>query len=312
MLKFTLKRLLQFAVVLICASILIFVMVRMSDTDPIAVILGGKQTSPEVIEALKVKFHLDRNLFEQYIIWITGMLHGDFGLSFQYQSPVAGLVSARVPVTLGLVLFGSVRALLAAIPLGVFCALKKNSWIDRAVSICILVLAGCPPFLTCIIMILIVSKVNPAYPFVGTFSNLTEFFTRMALPSVALAFVMLALAARVTRSSMIDQQNAPYTQTAIAKGASTGRIVWKHNIRNAIIPVIAVVSIQIGGMVVGAVLVENVFSLAGLGTLLIDSIKASDYNIVQAITMLLIVIFLVISTVVDILYALIDPRIRVK
>lgn len=312
MFKFVVKRLLQFVVVFLLASILIFVMVRMSDTDPIAVILGGKQTSAETIAALEAKFDLDKPVFQQYFIWLFGMLHGDFGLSFQYQSPVTGLLAVRIPVTLGLVLFGSVLALVIAIPLGILCAVKKNSWVDRLCSVITLVMAGCPPFLTSIIMILVISKVNPSYPFIGTFSTVSEFFTRMALPSVALAFIMVALAARVTRSSMIEQRNAPYTQTALAKGVPEGTIVWKHNLKNAIIPVIAVVSIQIGGMVVGAVLVENVFSLAGLGTLLIDSIKASDYNIVQAITMLLILMFLVISTVVDIIYALIDPRIRAK
>jgi ABC-type dipeptide/oligopeptide/nickel transport system permease component len=111
---------------------------------------------------------------------------------------------------------------------------------------------------------------------------------------------------------MIEQRSAPYTQTAVAKGVPESRIIWKHNLKNAVIPVIAVVSIQIGGMVVGAVLVENVFSLAGLGTLLVDSIKSSDYNIVQAITMLLVFMFLLISMLVDFIYALIDPRIRAK
>ena len=312
MVKFVLKRLLQFIIVLFAASVLIFVMVRMSDTDPVAVILGGKQTSPEIIASIRAKFHLDQNVVQQYLIWIAGMFNGDFGLSFKYQSPVLDLIAARIPVTLGLVLLGSAMALVVAIPLGVLCAVKKHTWMDRLFSVFTLVLAGCPPFLTSIIMVLIISKVNPAYPFVGSYANTAEFFERIALPSVALAFVMIALACRVTRSSMIEQMGAPYTQTAMAKGVPTGQIVWKHNLKNAIIPVIAVVSIQIGGMVVGAVLVENVFSLAGLGTFLIDSIKASDYNVVQAITMLLIFMFLVISLLVDILYAMIDPRIRSK
>ncbi len=312
MVKFMWKRLFQFFIVLLATSILIFVMVRLSDTDPIAVILGGKQTSPETIQALRVKFHLDKNVVEQYFLWMTGMFRGDFGLSFKYQSEVSALIASRIPVTLGLVVLGSVLALLLAIPLGVLCAVKKHTWVDRVASIFSLILAGCPPFLTSIIMVLIISKVNPAYPFVGSYSSVPEFFERIALPSVALAFVMIALAARVTRSSMIEQRGAQYTQTALAKGVPENRILWKHNLKNAIIPVIAVVSIQIGGMVVGAVLVENVFSLAGLGTLLVDSIKSSDYNIVQAITMLLVFMFLVISMLVDFLYALIDPRIRSK
>lgn len=312
MIKFILKRLLQFIIVFIVTSIVIFIMVRMSDTDPVAVILGGKQTSQETIAALRSKFHLDKNIFEQYGIWITNMLKGDFGLSFKYQSPVSGLIGTRIPVTLGLVVFGSLIALLVAIPLGVLCAVKKHTWIDRSISIFTLILAGSPPFLTSIIMVLIISKINPSYPFVGSYTSIPEFFERIALPSIALAFVMIALASRITRSSMIEQRSAAYTQTAISKGVPENQIVWKHNLKNAIIPVIAVVSIQIGGMVVGAVLVENVFSLAGLGTMLVDSIKSSDYNVVQAITMLLVLMFLFISLLVDFLYAAIDPRIRAK
>ncbi len=312
MVKFILKRLLQFVVVFFVASVLIFAMVRMSDTDPVAVILGGKPTSEETIAAIKAKFYLDRPVVEQYFIWMGGMLRGDLGLSFQYQSPVSDQIASRLPVTLGLVVFGSLLALVIAIPVGVLCAIKKNSWVDRVCSTITLIMAGSPPFLTSIILVVLATKFFPNYPIIGGFSTPKEFFVRMALPSVALAFVMIALAARVTRSSMIEQRNAPYTMTAVAKGVPERSIIWKHNLKNAIIPVISVVSIQIGSMVVGAVLVENVFSLAGLGTLLIDSIKGSDYNIVQAITMLLILIFLVISTVVDIIYAAIDPRIRSK
>lgn len=312
MAKFILKRFGQLIIILIISSILIFLMVRLSRTDPVAVILGGKQTSAETVREVKEKFGLDKSLPEQYFAWITGMVRGDFGLSFKYQQEVSALIAGRIPVTLGLVFMGSVMALIIAIPLGVLCAVRQGTWIDKLGSVFSLILAGSPPFLTSIIMILIISKVTPDYPFTGGFTTAAEYFQRLALPSAALACVMIALACRVTRSSMIEQRSAPYTQTAIAKGVPDYKIIWKHNLKNAIIPVIAVVSVQIGGMVVGAVLVENVFSLAGLGTLLVDSIKTSDYAIVQDITMLLIFMFLVISTAVDIIYAAIDPRIQVR
>ena len=312
MVKFILKRIAQLVIILLVASVLIFCMVRMSGTDPVAVILGGKQTSPETIQAVREKFGLNVPLVEQYFNWITGMLRGDFGLSFKYQQEVSSLIASRVPITLGLVFMGSVIALIIAIPLGILCAVKQGKWIDKAGSILSLILAGSPPFLTSIIMVLIVSIVCPSYPITGGYEGIGGYFERLALPALALACVMIALACRVTRSSMIEQRNAPYTQTAVAKGVPAHVILWKHNLKNAIIPVIAVVSIQMGGMVVGAVLVENVFSLSGLGTLLVDSIKASDYAIVQDITMLLIFMFLVISTIVDIVYAAIDPRIQIK
>lgn len=310
MLKFIAKRLLQTIIVLIISSILIFAFVRMSPTDPVSVILGGKETSQETLNAVRASFNLDKPVTEQYFIWILGMLHGQMGLSFKYQTDVSGLLAGRLSITLGLVCMASIIALLIAIPLGILCAMKKHSIFDKTATIFILIINGCPAFLTSILLVLIISKVDPAYPFVGTYSSTTEYFQRLLLPSVALSFTMIALAMRVIRSSMIEQMSNPYTLTAIAKGMSRGQVVLHHNLKNAVIPVISVVSIQIGSMVVGAVLVENVFSLGGLGTLLVDSIKTSDYAVVQTITMLLIFMFLIISTLADILYAVLDPRIR--
>lgn len=310
--KFVTKRLVQFIVVLCVASILIFLLVRMNNADPVAVILGGKQTTPDVIAAIRTKFNLDKPLIQQYLIWITGMLHGDFGMSFKYQAGVAGLLEERIPITLGLVVISSVISLVIAIPLGILCALKKHTAVDRIGSVLTLILAGMPAFLTSIIAVVIISKVNPSYPFTGSYSNFAEYIRRLALPSVALSTVMLALAMRVMRSNMIEQRSAPYTTTAVAKGIKDSRIIWKHNVKNALIPFIAVISLQIGNTVVGAVLVEEVFSLPGLGTFLVDSIQSSDYAVVQCITMLLVFIFMVISTVADIIYAAIDPRIRLK
>ena len=310
MLKFIAKRLLQTIIVLIISSILIFAFVRMSPTDPVSVILGGKETSQETLNAVRASFNLDKPVTEQYFIWILGMLHGQMGLSFKYQTDVSGLLAGRLSITLGLVCMASIIALLIAIPLGILCAMKKHSIFDKTATIFILIINGCSAFLTSILLVLIISKVDPAYPFVGTYSSTTEYFQRLLLPSVALSFTMIALAMRVIRSSMIEQMSNPYTLTAIAKGMSRGQVVLHHNLKNAVIPVISVVSIQIGSMVVGAVLVENVFSLGGLGTLLVDSIKTSDYAVVQTITMLLIFMFLIISTLADILYAVLDPRIR--
>lgn len=305
-------RILQMILVLFVSSILIFTLVRLSPTDPVSVILGGKEVSQETLNNVKRSFHLDKPGIVQYGYWIGGFLQGKMGMSFKYQTDVATLLPGRMSVTVGLVCISSVLALLIAIPLGILCAIKKHSVFDKSCTIFILILNGCPAFLTSILMVLMISKVNPTYPFVGSFYNIGEYFERLMLPSVALAFTMIALAMRVTRSSMIEQMNHPYTMTAIAKGLSTRDVIIHHNLKNAMIPVISVVSIQIGSMVVGAVLVENVFSLGGIGTLLVDSIKTSDYAVVQSVTLLLILLFLIISTISDILYAVLDPRIRIK
>lgn len=310
--KYVLKRILQFLITMMIVSVLIFVMVRLSRTDPLAAIVGGKQTTPEILAQLKTKFGLDKPVVAQYFSWIGGFLHGDLGMSFKYQAPVSGLLTARLPVTLGLVFFASIIAMVVAIPLGVVAARHKDSPFDVISSVICLVLAGTPPFLMSLIFILFLARFFPSYPFTGSFETVPQYLLRMLAPSIALSFTMIALSFRMMRSNMIEQMQAQYTMTGKAKGLPPKVISWRHNFRNAIIPVLSVASIQFGSLIVGSVLVETVFSLSGLGTLLIDSIKASDYAVEQDIMMLLVALFLIISLVVDLLYALIDPRIRLK
>lgn len=304
------KKLIQFIVIMFITSVIVFVMVRLSKTDPLTAIVGGKQTSAETMEQLKIRFGLDKSFIEQYFSWIGGLFQGQLGMSFKYQLSINELFADRFPITIGLVLLSTIIALMIAIPCGVLAAVKKNSAVDRIISVISVFLAGCPPFFMSLLLILLLATYVPSYQFTGGYNTFSEYFMRILVPSIALAFTMIALASRITRASMIEQLNAQYTQTAVAKGVSERKMVWTHNFRNAVIPVLSVVSVQVGGMIAGSVLVENVFSLSGLGTLLIDSIKASDYIVIQDITMFMVLIFMLISTLVDILYAIIDPRIR--
>lgn len=308
--KYIGRKLIQFLIIMFITSVIIFIMVRLSKADPLAAIIGGKQTTQETIAQLKIKFGLDKSFVEQYFAWIGGLFQGQLGMSFKYQMSINELFADRFPITIGLVLLSTIITLIIAIPCGVLAAVKKNRAVDRIISIISVFLAGCPPFFMSLLLILFFARHVPAYQFTGGYTNFHEYFLRILVPAVALAFSMIALASRITRASMIEQLNAQYTQTAIAKGVSERQMVWGHNFRNAVIPVLSVVSVQVGGMIAGSVLVENVFSLSGLGTLLIDSIKASDYVVVQDITMFMVLVFMIISTLVDILYALIDPRIR--
>jgi len=312
MLKYTAKRLLLLIPILCLVSVIIFIMVRISQVDPIAVILGGKQTTPAVIQSIREKYSLDKPPIMQYFIWISGIFKGDFGLSFKFQQSVSSLIQDRLPVTLGLVMLSSLIAVLIAIPVGVVSAIKKNTWVDRSLSVASLILVSCPVFLTGILMILGLAQFFPDFSFTGSFDGFEEYFQRLILPAIALSFTMIALVSRVTRSSMIKQLQSNYAMTAVAKGLPLRMVIFKHAFRNALIPVITVASVQFGAMIVGAVLVESVFSLPGVGSLLIDSIKSSDYPIVQGLTLLLVTVFLVINLLVDIIYAVVDPRIRLK
>ena len=303
-------RVLQFVLILLAASVLIFAMSHISQIDPVAVILGGKQTSAETIAALREKFNLNDSLPQQYITWITGMLRGDFGLDFKYQQPVWDLIAGRLPVTLSLTMFSSVIAMIIAIPLGVYSGVKSNTGLDRSASLFSLLTMACPPFFISVLAIYIVSNVAPGISFTGTFNTIGQMIDRLWLPCLCLALGMIALAQRILRSSMIDEMKSPHIQMAQAKGLPEKTVVWKHAFKNALVPLITVCGIQIGSMLVGSVLVESVFSLAGLGGLLVSAVQTSNYPVTQAITMLMVFVFLLISTVTDILYAVIDPRIR--
>lgn len=312
MAKFIGKKLLQYVIVLFCASLIIFGMVRLNKTDPVSVIVGGKQTTKETVESIRRDFNLDKSLPEQYAIWITGIFHGDFGTSFQYRQSVSELIARRFPVTAGIVLLSTLIAIIIAIPTGILTAVKQNTPIDTFLSIFQLILVASPPFLTSILMIVCVSALAPGYAFTGSFNSFGEFLSRISLPSIALAFSMIALTSRVMKTSMVEQLQTNYKMVATAKGISDQKIIWVHCLKNALIPVITILGTQIGILMVGSVLVEEVFSLAGLGSILIDGVKAADYPVVQGITILMVFIFLTISTILDILYMVIDPRIRQK
>ncbi len=298
--------------ILLAASVLIFCMVRIAPSDPIASMTKGKKISDETRQALTQQYHLDKSLPEQYVIWITGVVHGDFGDSFDFKRPVSSLIAERLPTTLQIVLMSAILALLIAIPIGILCAVKMNTWLDRLLSILTLIFVASPVFLTAIILMIVFALKLKIFPTFGAGKTFVENLYYLFLPSLALSMNMVALIARITRSNMIEQLNSNYATTAVAKGIPYRTIVLKHCLKNAVIPVITVSSIQVGSMIIGAVLVENVFALGGIGDILISSIKSSDYPVVQSITLLMVALFVIINLIVDIVYALIDPRIRLE
>lgn len=306
--KFILKRLGQMVLVLIAVSVLIFAMVRITPSDPVASMTSGKNVSEETRQELREHYNLDKSYPEQYVIWITGVLHGDFGESYQYKQDVDFLIGERIGTTLSLVLIAGLLAILIAIPVGVISAMKMNSWIDKLLSVLTLIFVASPVFLTALVLMLVFALELKWFPAIYQGNGIKE----MILPAIALAMNMVALTSRITRTTMIEQLNSDYIRTATAKGLPRHRVVITYALKNALIPIITVTSVQIGSMLVGAVLVESVFAMGGLGDLLITGIKAADYPVVQGVTLLMVTIFLVINLLVDILYAVLDPRIRVK
>ena len=300
--KFILKRLGQMVLVLLAVSVIIFALVRITPSDPVASMTQGKSVSEETKQELREHYHLDKSAPEQYIIWVTGIFKGDLGESYQYKQSVG------IGTTMTLVLLSGVLAILIAIPVGVISAVKMNTWIDKLLSVITLIFVASPVFLTALVLMLVFALKLRWFPAIYQGNGLKE----MILPAIALAMNMVALTSRITRTSMIEQLNADYIRTATAKGIPRRRVIITYALKNAMTPIITVTSIQVGSMLVGAVLVESVFAMGGLGDLLIKGIKAADYPVVQGVTLLMVFVFLCINLVVDILYAVLDPRIRMK
>jgi len=310
--KYILKRTGQMIITVFIVSVLIFTVVRITPTDPIASITKGKPISEETRIALEEEYNLNDSMIEQYITWVTGMFKLDFGKSYQYREPVADILSVRIMTTLQLVLMSSVLIVLMAIPLGMLSASKMNTFLDQSLTVTSLVLVSSPSFFTGLLLMLMFTMVWPIFPTFGTADTFIENIRFLALPSIALAAVRMALIMRITRSNMVEQLSSNYVMTATAKGLPKRKVVYKHALKNAAIPILTVTRLELSGMLGGSVMVEKVFSLNGVGSLLADSINKSDYPVIQSLTLLMVIVFLVCNLIVDILYAVLDPRIRLK
>jgi peptide/nickel transport system permease protein len=308
--RHALKRLVSLVPLLLIVSVGIFFLIRLTPSDPIASITQGRHISDEARESLRIQYHLNKSLPEQYLIWISNVFRGDLGNSFKQRQPVAGLLAARLPTTIQLVIMAAFFAVLIAIPAGILSAVKKDTFFDRIVSGLMIFCISSPVFLNAIILMLVFSLKLKLFPAFGAGHSVRENLYYLALPAFALSLNMVALIGRITRDRLIGELKSNYALSLLAKGTRFSRIVLGHCLKNTLIPVITVAGIQIGTMITGAVLVENVFALGGIGALLIDGIQSSDYPVVQSIILFLVTMFLLLNLFVDMVYAAIDPRIR--
>jgi peptide/nickel transport system permease protein len=253
LIRYVFKRLLSLIPILLVVSAVIFFLIRLTPSDPMASITSGKRISDETRASLTAQYHLDRSLPRQYFIWISGVFRGDLGDSFKYRQPVAFLLAARLPTTIQLVLMSAVFALALAIPAGVISAVNKDRIPDRVLSALMICCVSSPVFLNAIVLMLIFSLRLRWFPAYGTGHGFGENLYYLALPAFALSLNMVALMGRITRDRMIGELKSNYALALTAKGTPFTRIVVSHCLKNTLIPVITVAGIQIGAMVVGAV-----------------------------------------------------------
>lgn len=311
MLRYFFNRLLALIPILIFVSFVTFSLVRLTPGDPAIIMSGGRQ-APSELQAIREKYHLDKDPITQYFYWARNALHGDLGESFRLKQNVSGLIRDRFPTTLKLIFLSSFIALTVAIPLGVLAAVYHNSWIDHVASLFVLMGASSPVFFTGILAILLFSYTLGWFPALGSGEGFLDGLYHLILPSIALALGMIALIARMTRSAMLEVLSSDYIEAARAKGLPEVTIVLKHALRNALIPIVTAANLQVGFLMVGSVLVEYTFGLGGLGSLITDAIQNSDYPVVQGAVLLLVILFVVLNLITDLLYAWIDPRLRLR
>ena len=303
--NYLLQRLAQFIPVLVIVSFIIFGMARLAPVDPAIVMAGGRQTSPEVLEAIRERYHLREPIWRQYLYWAGDALRGDLGESFRIKQDVRTLIVSRLPISLQLVGLAFLVSTLIALPLGILSAAKEGTWIDALSSLIALIGVSTPVFFTGIVGVLVFSYTLGWLPAFGTGT-----IRHLILPATALGLNLVALTSRTMRSSLLEALQTDYVRTAKAKGLSSLGVILKHGVRNAMLPVVTVLGLQLGFLLVGTVLVEYTFGLGGFGSLIVDGVQNSDYPIVQGTTMFVVVIFMALNLLTDLLYAALDPRIR--
>jgi peptide/nickel transport system permease protein len=310
---YLIRRLIGAALVMWVVATLVFFMIRIVPGDPIAVMLADAG-SAEAEAALRAKFGFDRPLLGQYILWFQNAFRGDFGVSlYGNNQPVAQIIMEALPRTLSLAFLSFLVAIVIAVPAGIISARRRNTAADAGVSFVAFLGLSMPDFWLAILLIIVLAANLQWLPAIG-YAPLSEGFwpwlEHLILPSIAAGTAFSAIIARMIRSSLLEVMKQDYMRTAAAKGLGARAIMWGHALPNAMIPVVTVVGIAFALLISGAVVVENVFSIKGLGRVLIGSIQARDYPVVQGAVLMISGFFVLSNLLVDLLYGVLDPRIR--
>ncbi|HVW93242.1 MAG TPA: ABC transporter permease [Devosia sp.] len=310
------QRLLAFPVILFGVSVIVFVAIRMVPGDAITAMLGteaGLLTDAQRA-ALASYFGLDQPWITQYGRWIGGLFHGDFGISVTYGRPVLSVILEHFPLTLELAILAMIIALVIGIPAGVFAATRNERLSDLVVRVLAMLGQSTPSFVLALLLIFVLSVGFGTLPAMGTFIPLTADpvgnLLQLALPALVLGFSFAASVTRITRSAMLDVLSDDYVRTARSKGASAASVVWSHALPNALIPVVTLSGVEFGYLLGGAVIVEQIFALPGIGRLTLEAITQRDYALVEGTVLFVALLFMVLNLVVDLLYAVLDPRVR--
>ncbi|MEG9247280.1 ABC transporter permease [Arthrobacter sp. Soc17.1.1.1] len=311
--RYLVTRLWQSAVTLILASIVVFIGVRQLPGDP-ALAMAGEEATPEQLAAVRAEMGLDQPLVTQYLAFVRNMFRGDFGESTRTGTPVTELIATTLPVTLWLSAYAIVVAIVVGIVFGVIAERFRGRWPEWVANAFALIGLSVPNFWLGILAILYLAVTLgwfPASGYVDVLSDPLRGLYYLTLPALILGTGLAAVIMRQTRASMIETMTTDYVRTARAKGLGRGRVLVRYGLRNSLIVVVTIVGLQLGGLISGAVVTERIFALPGFGKLTLDAVFTRDYPVIQAVVLIITVSYILINLAVDVLYSVVNPKIRV-
>lgn len=307
-----LRRVLAAIPVMLVVALFVFLLLRLSPGDPAAIIAGDMAT-PEQLAAIRANLGLDQPLYQQFFVWISQLLQGNFSTSLMAHTPVLTMIGQRLEPTLSLALVAILLTIVISVPLGVLAAWKHGSWIDKLVMSSSVLGFSIPVFVIGYLLATVFAiqlRWLPVQGFTSISKGVGPFLERIILPALTLSSVYIALVARMTRASVLEVLGEDYIRTARAKGLSEIHVLFRHALRNAMIPILTVIGTGFALMISGVVVTESVFNIPGLGRLIVDAVLARDYPVIQGMILLTSGVYVVINLLIDLSYALSDPRIR--
>jgi peptide/nickel transport system permease protein len=307
MVRFPVTRLARLVITLLAASFLIFSSLYLTPGDPISTLSGGRTLPPEAVEAVRQQYHLDDPFLLRYLAWLGDVVRGDLGESFVFNAAVSALVSARAGTTVLLVAMASVLIVGVGITLGVLGGIR-GGLLDKGMLVTTVIGQAVPSFVAAMVLIWLFAVRWSWFPAIGSGEGFADRFHHLTLPAMALALAYLAYVARISRAATRDELSREHVETARARGLSSSQVVRRHVVRNAMIPIATVSGLTIAGLLAGTVVVERAFNLDGLGSLLVEAVVRKDVAVVQAVSLILVTAFVVVNTLVDLLYRVLDPR----
>ncbi len=312
--KYIAKKLLMMIGTLLVVSLCVFLAFTVIPGDP-ALKKLGTEASPELLAQTREQMGLNDPVLVRYFRWLTAFMRGDFGISYNYSIPIKGMIMNKIPITLTMAIMAFFFTVLISIPLGIFTAKHENGLFDRVITVVNQVIMAIPPFFSGILITFIFGMIFRFFTpggFVSYTENYGKFIRYLIFPSIAIALPKIAMTVKMLRNSLIDEAAKDYARTAYSRGNNTNGVLYRHVLKNAMIPVITFLGMALADMVAGSIVIEQVFSIPGISRILLASISNRDYPVVEAIIMGIAIIVMLVNFLVDVIYRIVDPRIGLE